>query len=119
MYGSIQVGLTGTKLVFTDSCSLRSENPGAGLFALFTGFKVISELATELSPSAMRIWIVTDSKKALEQIWGNTQATMSHMFLEETLALISKVKDNLTIYPTWANRSELTSDEEASAALRW
>ena len=43
VHGSIQVGLTGTKLVFADSCSLRSENPDAGLFALFTGFKVISE----------------------------------------------------------------------------
>ena len=100
--GSIQVGLTGTKLVFADSCSLRSENPDARLSALFTGFKVITELATELSSCAMRIWIVTDSKKALEWIWDNSRATISHKSLEETPTLISKVIGNLAINPTWA-----------------
>ena len=82
--GTVHYGIDGATCEFSGN-SNSVNNPSVGFLALVVGLKVVAKFVDELAPKALRIWIITDSKYALQQIWGNPRTeTKPDPLAEET-----------------------------------
>ena len=93
-----------------------------GFLALVVGLKIVSKFANELAPKPMRVWIITDSKYALEKIWGTPCATSNHyQFAEETKKFAAQVGNlhGITFFPAWGNNKTQFFPMNAAVTRKW
>ena len=108
--GTIRFGRNQRICMFEDS-SIASSDLTAAMLSIRAAIEIIERLALNSAPPTTKVWMVTDSKQALQKIWGPSCSSEDDKLVSDIKKLLQRVTESMKLdfFPVHSKDARLAS----------